>query len=328
MKRILVTGGGGFIGGHLIKRLKADGHWVRSADIKAPEYENSSADEFLFADLRQQENAWKACADVDTVFHLAAEMGGIGATLPHDYGLRLGNARIDQNTIEAAMRHGVERFFYASTACVYNEQLQGEHAIALKEEDAYPAQPDLAYGWMKLVNGEQLLLDAALESSSRLKPSIARFHNVYGELGTWQGGKEKSPAALCRKIALAKLRGDESISVWGDGLQKRSFMYIDDCIEGILRLTASDYHEPINLGRDEQISINELALLIMGSADWHVRIEHDLTQPQGVRSRNSDNARLREVLNWEPSIGLVEGLTRTYDWISEQVFAKYGVKQS
>lgn len=327
MSRVLVTGAAGFIGGHLVKRLRAEGHWVRGIDIRAPEYENSVAHEFWVSDLRLPVNALHACSGMDAVYHLAAEMGGMGALRPHDYSLRLGNARIDQNTIDAAMRRDVKQFFYASTACVYNETLQGENASALKEEDAYPAQPDLAYGWVKL-QSEMLLLDAAMENFNRLQPYIARFHNCYGALGSYDNGKEKAPAALCRKIALAKLRNEESISVWGDGLQRRSFMYIGDCIEGILRLTASDCHQPINLGRNEQISINELALLIMDIADWHVRLEHDLSKPQGVRSRNSNNARLREVLNWQPSISLAEGLSATYEWIESQVFANYGVKNN
>lgn len=325
MSRILVSGAGGFIGTHLAKRLKADGHWVRGADLKYPEFENSSpADEFLIADLRSPENAWNACNGVDAVFHLACEMGGIGHTLPHDYSLRLGNARIDQNTIEASMRNGVGKFFYASTACVYNEQLQGEGALPLREEDVYPAQPDLAYGWLKLA-GEQLLLDAACES--QMQPYIARFHNVYGELGTWEGGKEKAPAALCRKVALAKLRGDRHIEIWGDGQQARTFMYIDDCVDGILRLMEREYHHPLNLGRDELVTINALADLIMDIADYHCTLEHDLTKPQGVRSRNSDNTRLRQVLEWEPSISLQDGITRTYRWIEQQVLAKQGISE-
>lgn len=316
MSRILVTGGGGFIGGHLIKRLKAEGHFVRAADIKAPEYENSSADEVLFADLRNAEDAYAVCAGMDTVYHLACDMGGIGTTLPLSFEQRCNNTRIDLNITEAAQRRAVGMFFYASSACVYNEQMQGEDASALKEEDAYPAHPDLTYGWVKLMSERTLL-------ESYLNARVARFHNVYGELGTWDGGREKAPAALCRKIALAKLRNEESICVWGDGEQRRSFMYISDCIDGILRLVASDHAAPINLGRDEAVSINELALLIMDIADWHVRLEHDLTKPQGVRSRNSDNTRLREVLNWQPAITLHDGLTATYTWIEAQVKATY-----
>lgn len=322
MSRILISGAGGFIGHHLVKRLKAEGHWVRGVDLKLPEWEASAADDFLLADLRNADNAYRACTDVDAVYHLAYDMGGMGFLQPHSLEQRASNTRIDLNMTEAAGAHRqILRFFYASSACVYNDTLQAnEDAPALKEEDAYPAHPDLSYGWCKLM-GEQALAELALVAS--IRPFVARFHNVYGELGTYDGGREKAPAALCRKIALAKLRGDDSISVWGDGLQQRSFMYIDDCIDGILRLTASDHHEPINLGRDEQVSIDELALLIMDIADWHVRIDHDLSKPQGVRSRNSNNARLREVLHWQPEITLHDGLTRTYEWIERQVNVTY-----
>lgn len=317
MSRILVTGGGGFIGHHLIKRLKAEGHYVRAADIKLPEYENSSADEFFVADLRLGEDACAAVTGMDEIYHLACEMGGIGFTLPHSFEQRLSNTLIDANVADRAHAEGVRKLFFASSACVYNETLQArEHADALREDDAYPAQPDLSYGWAKLAC-EQLLTDLALDSEVQVY--IARFHNVYGELGSWDGGREKAPAALCRKIARAKLRGDDHITVWGDGWQERSFMYIDDCLEGILRLTASDHHEPINLGRDEQVSINELAWTIMQVAGSQCRIEHDLTKPQGVRSRNSDNSRLREVLNWTPEISLYDGLSKTYQWIEAQV---------
>ncbi len=322
MKRVCVTGSSGFIGTHLVRRLKAEGYWVRGVDVKLPEFAPFAGDDLLLSDLRDPDPAQVALADVDAVYHLACEMGGIGFTLPHSFDQRLTNSRIDQNVAAAVREQRVERVFFASSACVYNETLQAEvTAWPLTEEDAYPAQPDLSYGWTKLM-GEQLLQDLAHDTQVGIR--IFRFHNVYGELGAWDGGREKAPAALCRKVALAKLRGDDHITIWGDGEQQRSFMYVDDCVEGIRRLMDSTYAHPLNLGRDDAVSINTLARLIMDVAGYECAIEHDLSQPQGVRARNSDNSRLREVLGWTPQIDLRAGLERTYPWIEQRVTEKYG----
>lgn len=314
-KRIVVTGAGGFIGHHLVKRLKSEGYWVRGVDIKYPEYEETYADEFLIADLREYSNAELAVKGCEDVYALAADMGGIGYITAHLATIAANNTRINLNTLEAARNEGVGRYLYTSSACVYAHDKQVDADVTpLKEEDAYPAMPEPGYGWEKLY-AEQMAQYYHHDFGTDIR--IVRFHNVYGTLGTYDGGKEKSPAALCRKIA--KVQDGGTIEIWGDGKQTRSYMYIDDCVEGLRRLMESGYNEPLNLGTDELVTIDELASMIMGVARKQITLEHDLTKPQGVRGRNSDNSRLRKVLGWEPRIHLAEGLVPTYNWIEEQV---------
>lgn len=317
-QRILVTGAGGFIGHHLVKRLKADGFWVRGVDIKYPEYENSAADEFEALDLREFDNCVKASRGVDQVYNLAADMGGIGYITANLADIARNNILINVHMLEASRQNGVKRFLFSSSACVYAGYKQTNADVtALKEEDAYPADPEAGYGWEKLYTEEMCKYyrkDHALETR------IVRFHNVYGPLGTYDGGKEKAPAAVSRKVALAK-DGDD-IEVWGDGKQTRSFMYVDDCVEGLIRIMASDCREPLNLGTDELISVDGLVDLISGIAGKKLNKVHNLSRPQGVRGRNSDNSKLRRVLGWEPSISLAVGLVDTYKWIAEEVQGK------
>ena len=314
--RALVTGAGGFIGHHLVTYLKSLGYWVRGADLKYPEYASTSADEFLQLDLRSAADAQAAVAGIDEVYSLAADMGGMGFISAHDAPIFHNNSLIDLNTIDAARRAGVKRLFYTSSACVYNESLQDRADVRpLKEEDAYPALPQDGYGWQKLM-AERLCLYYRGEYG--LDTRIVRFHNIFGPLGAWDGGREKAPAAICRKVAVAKLTGTLEIEVWGDGEQTRSFCYIDDCVFGIHRLMRSDYPHPLNLGQDRLITINQLVDLVAAAAGVTIRKRH-VSGPQGVRGRNSDNSRLREVLGWEPSVSLEEGLARTYAWIEDQV---------
>lgn len=315
-KRVLVTGAGGFIGSHLVDYLKKKGYWVRGVDLKYPEFSPTSADEFLIGDLRQREAADIATREMEEVYALAADMGGMGFISSHHARILYNNALINLNTIEAARENGVSRYLYTSSACIYPEHLQTDADVKpLKESDAYPAMPQDAYGWEKLIS-ERLAIH--YREDYGLETRIVRFHNIFGEKGTWQGGREKAPAALCRKIAHAKLTGNHEIEIWGDGEQTRSFCYINDCVEGLYRLMKSDFHEPINLGQDRMVSINELADVIAKIAGIEVRKIH-VEGPQGVRGRNSDNTLLREVLNWEPQIPLEEGLEKTYSWIEEQV---------
>lgn len=318
MKRILVTGAGGFIGHHLVTRLKEEGHWVRGVDIKNPEYTDTDADEFEILDLRRWDNCLQATRDVDHVYALAADMGGMGFISAHHATILRNNALINLHTIDAARVNGVGRYLYTSSACIYPEHLQLDTAVTpLKEEDAYPADPQDAYGWEKLVSeklAEYYFQDFGLDTRT------VRFHNIFGPYGTWDGGREKAPAAICRKVARA--RDGESIEVWGDGLQTRSFCHIDDCVEGIRRLMDSDYRQPLNLGTDRMVSINELAEIVIAvSGKQGLTLDH-IDGPQGVRGRNSDNTRLREVLGWEPQISLEDGLEPTYRWIEKQVQAQ------
>jgi nucleoside-diphosphate-sugar epimerase len=314
--KILVTGAGGFIGHHLIKYLKNKNYWVRGVDIKYPEYEETSADEFEILDLRRWDNCLQATRDIEEVHALAADMGGMGFISSNHSQILYNNALINLHSMEAARVNGAKRYLYTSSACIYPEYLQTDANVTpLKETDAYPAQPQDAYGWEKLITE---ILAKYYHVDHSLETRVVRFHNIFGELGTWDGGREKAPAAMCRKVAIAKLTGNPIVEIWGDGEQTRSFCYIDDCVEGIYRLMNSDFAKPINLGQDRMVTINQLVDIIAKIADVEVVKKH-ISGPQGVRGRNSDNTLLRETLNWEPEVSLEEGLKHTYNWIEEQV---------
>jgi len=323
MKRILVTGAGGFIGHHLVTALKRQGYWVRGADVKYPEFSPTAADEFVLLDLRRWENCLQATDGVDEVYALAADMGGMGFISAHHAQILHNNSLINLHTLEAARTNGVQRYLYTSSACVYPEYKQLDTDVTpLREEDAYPAQPQDAYGWEKLI-AERLCSHYREEYG--IATRIVRFHNIFGPLGTWDGGREKAPAALCRKVALAKLAGNPEVAIWGDGAQNRSFCYIDDCVTGLCKLMQSDYHEPLNLGQDRLVTINQLADMIAEIAGFRI-IKKPVEGPQGVRGRNSDNTRLRQVLGWEPEVSLEEGLARTYAWIETLVRKKLALR--
>lgn len=317
--KVLVTGAGGFIGHHLVTYLKQRGYWVRGVDIEYPEFSPVDADEFELLDLRRRDNCLRAARDVDEVYALAADMGGMGYISSNHSQILRNNLLINTHTLDAARVNGVRRYFFTSSACVYPEYLQEEADVTpLKEEDAYPAQPQDAYGWEKLIVER---LCTHYRDDFGIETRIVRFHNIFGPLGTWDGGREKAPAALCRKVAVAKLTANPEVEIWGDGEQTRSFCYIDDCVRGIHRLMRSDYGEPLNLGQDRLVTINQLADMIAGIAGIEIVKKH-VPGPQGVRGRNSDNARLRQVLGWEPEISLEEGFARTYAWIEGQVRAR------
>lgn len=322
MTKVLVTGAGGFIGHHLVTFLKRQGYWVRGVDLKGPEYTATDADEFLLLDLRRWENCLAATRGIEEVYALAADMGGMGFISAHHAQILHNNSLINLHTLDAARENSVKRYLYSSSACVYPEFKQtSTEVIPLKEEDAYPAQPQDAYGWEKLITER---LCTHYREDYGLETRIVRFHNIFGPLGTWDGGREKAPAAMCRKIAIAKLTRNDEIEIWGDGKQTRSFCYIDDCVAGISKLMRSDHLHPLNLGQDRMVTIDELADLVAGAAGIKVRKKH-IDGPQGVRGRNSDNTRLREVLRWQPEISLEEGLARTYRWIEDQVRLNHGL---
>jgi len=316
MKRILVNGAGGFIGGHLVKRLKAEGFWVRAVDLKRHEYAEPPADEFIVGDLREQDLARVVVDGVDEIYQLAADMGGAGYifTGEHDACVMHNSATINLNTLEYGTKAGVKKFFYSSSACIYPEhnQLDPDNPEC-SEASAYPAAPDSEYGWEKLFS-ERLYLSYMRNYGVQVR--VARFHNIFGPEGTWTGGKEKAPAAVCRKVAQASNSGE--IDIWGDGLQTRSFLYIDECLEGVRRLMESDFTGPVNIGSDEMVTINQLAELAMEIAGKKLAIRHT-KGPLGVRGRNSDNRLISEKLSWRPTRPLREGLEKTYKWIAGQV---------
>jgi nucleoside-diphosphate-sugar epimerase len=319
--KVLVTGAGGFIGSHLVTFLKNRGYWVRGADLKYPEFGETDADEFEILDLRRWESCLKATKGIDEVYALAADMGGMGFISCHHAEILHNNSLINIHTLDAARENGVKRYLYTSSACIYPEHLQEDANVTpLKEDDAYPAMPQDAYGWEKLVTER---LCTHYREDYGIETRIVRFHNIFGEKGTWEGGREKAPAAMCRKVAVAKLTGNPEIEIWGDGEQTRSFCYISDCVEGIYRLIRSDYHEPLNLGQDRMVTINQLADIVAEAAGTSITKKH-IDGPQGVRGRNSDNTQLRKVLGWEPKVSLEEGLATTYRWIEGEVARSLG----
>jgi len=319
MKKALVCGAGGFIGSHLVRRLKNEGYWVRGVDLKYPEFSSTAADDFVIGDLRDP----AFCRSIvdqrfDEVYQLAADMGGAGYvfTGEHDADIMHNSAMINLNMLDACYKRHVKRIFYASSACIYPEynQMDPDNPKCY-EASAYPAAPDSEYGWEKLFS-ERLYL--AYHRNYGMEVRIARYHNIFGAEGTWIGGREKAPAALSRKVALAKLKGIPYIEVWGDGRQTRSFLYIDECLEGTLRLMRSDFTGPVNIGSEEMVTINQLAQLIMKIAGVELEIRH-VSGPTGVRGRNSDNTLIYEKLGWKPSEPLERGMRITYAWIEEQV---------
>jgi len=321
-KKILVNGAGGFIGGHLVKRLKDEGHWVRAVDIKQHEYTALEADEFVEGDLRDSTVVRNVVEGIDDVYQLAADMGGAGYifTGDHDAAVMHNSATINLNTLEFGVHAGVKRFFYSSSACIYPEHNQRDpQNPKCSEDSAYPAAPDSEYGWEKLFS-ERLYFSYARNHGVQVR--VARFHNIFGPQGTWCGGREKAPAAMCRKVAESPDGGE--IEIWGDGLQTRSFLYVDECLEAVRRLMESDFAGPVNIGSEEMVTINQLAEMAMSIAGKKLSMRH-IPGPLGVRGRNSDNHLIRERLGWEPSRPLREGMEKTYSWIAAQVEAARSV---
>jgi GDP-D-mannose 3', 5'-epimerase len=318
VSRVLVAGGGGFIGGHLVARLREEGEYVRAVDRLPLSrwYQHFDDVDSRQSDLSILEESRSACEGIDVVYNLAADMGGMGF-IEKNKALCMLSVLTSTHMLVAARDAGVERFFYSSSACVYAAGKQESADIEpLTESDAYPAMPEDGYGWEKLFSERMC---RHFTEDFGLETRIARYHNVYGPLGTYDGGREKAPAAICRKIALAQLTGEYEIEVWGDGLQTRSFMYIDDCVEGTLRLTASEVSKPLNIGSDQIVTINELIDIVEKIAGIAVKRRNVLDAPLGVRGRNSDNTLIRARLGWAPSIGLEEGLTLTYRWIYDDL---------
>ena len=318
--RALVCGAGGFIGAHLVKKLKQEGYWVRGVDLKYPEYCNSVADEFVLGDLRDPFFCSKVLNEkFDCIYQLAADMGGAGYifTGDNDADLMTNSALINLNILSLVKQYGVGKIFYSSSACIYPEHNQLDPANPnCEESSAYPANPDSEYGWEKLFS-ERLYLSYAKNFGTNVR--IARFHNVFGPEGTWTGGKEKAPAAICRKVAQAS--SSSSIEIWGDGLQTRSFLYIDECLEGVQRLMDNDFTGPVNIGSDEMVSINELAKLVISISGKQLTL-NNIPGPMGVRGRNSDNRLIKEKLKWAPSSMLAVGIEQTYKWVEAQVQKK------
>src|SRR6266576_6001942 len=316
--KIVVCGGGGFIGGHLVADLLRQGNQVRSVDVKPFEewFQMFPESENFQLDLREKESCERAVADVDLVYDLAADMGGMGF-IENNKALCMLSVLINTHLLMAAKGAGVERVFYASSACVYAADKQTDPAMnGLKESDAYPALPEDGYGWEKLFSERMC---RHFEEDYGLECRVARYHNVYGPLGTWTGGREKAPAAICRKVIEAKHSGSNQIEIWGDGRQTRSFMYIDDCTLGTRMIAESDIREPLNLGSDELVTINQLVDIAEEIAGVKLKRNYNLSAPKGVNGRNSDNTLIQEKLNWAPSIKLREGLALTYAWIENEM---------
>lgn len=316
-KSALVCGAGGFIGGHLVKRLKAEGFWVRGVDLKSNEYAETTADDFVIGDLREQ-SVVRSVIDrrFDEVYQLAADMGGAGYifTGENDADIMHNSATINLNILDACHKRNIKRVFYSSSACMYPSHNQEDPDNPnCAEDSAYPANPDSEYGWEKLFS-ERLYL--AYNRNHGMQCRVARYHNIFGPEGTWSGGKEKAPAAMCRKVAMTEDGGE--IEVWGDGLQTRSFLYVDECLEGSIRLMRSDWEGPVNIGSDEMIAINGLAQMAIDLSGKSISIRN-IPGPEGVRGRNSDNRLINEKMGWSPSLPLRDGMQRTYDWISAQV---------
>ena len=317
MKKILVLGAGGFIGSHLVRRLKNEGHWIRAVDLKYPEFCQTAADEFIIGDLREQEVCRNIVTeDIDEIYQLAADMGGAGYifTGEHDADIMHNSAAINLNIVEQIISKNIKRVFYSSSACMYPAYNQEDPDNPLcSEESAYPAAPDSEYGWEKLFS-ERLYL--SLMKNYGVQVRVARYHNIFGPEGTWAGGREKAPAALCRKVAEA-VNGTH-IEVWGDGKQTRSFLFIDECVEATIRLMNSDFSGPVNIGSEEMVSINQLAQLVIGISGKNLSIKN-IHGPEGVRGRNSDNTLIREKLGWDYQQSLKQGIEITYKWIFKQV---------
>lgn len=317
MKKAVVCGAGGFIGSHLVKRLKKEGYWVRGIDLKYPEYCSTHADDFIIGDLRDVA-VCQACFDqpFDEVYQLAADMGGAGYvfTGDNDADIMQNSAMINLNVVKACSENNVGRIFYSSSACIYPErnQLNPDNPNC-SEDSVYPADPDSEYGWEKLFS-ERLYLSYGRNKGMQVR--VARFHNIFGYEGCWDGGREKAPAAICRKVATAEDGG--SIEIWGDGLQTRSFLHIDECLEGVRRFMQSDWEGPVNIGSDEMVSINQLAKMVMEIAQKKLTINH-IPGPLGVKGRTSDNALIKKKLDWAPSHSLYEGLESTYQWIEAEI---------
>ena len=317
MKKILILGAGGFIGSHLVKKLKAEGHWIRGVDLKYPEFSDIIADEFIIGDLREQEVCRSiVTSDIDEIYQLAADMGGAGYifTGDHDADIMHNSAIINLNIVEQIVSKNIKKVFYSSSACMYPAYNQEDPENPLcTEESAYPAAPDSEYGWEKLFS-ERLYLSLMRNYGTQVR--VARYHNIFGPEGTWAGGREKAPAAMCRKVAEAQ--DGTYIEVWGDGKQTRSFLFVDECVEATIRLMNSDFSGPVNIGSEEMVSINQLAQTVIDISGKNLQIKN-ISGPEGVRGRNSDNTLIREKLGWDYKQSLKVGLEITYSWISKQV---------